>query len=132
MTTVIVAVVVGIIALFLGRMLASSHPQPEPKRFGLAEAEAALAYVGNAGPGAVRAVLGVVVGVLQFENAVADDAAQEVADLSADSDRWKMKVTDNQVTIDALRAKIVCLEAAMVSNDKRAEAVRKVAEAFSA
>ena len=125
-----VAIVAVLVAYLGGRSQRGSAPAPEPKRFGLEQAEAAMAYVGSAGPAAVKAVLGVVVGVLGFENAVATDAATVASDL-AEGRRWsETKVDANLAEISVLEAKIAGLRSGIASNDARAEAVRKIADAF--
>jgi hypothetical protein len=103
---------------------ASKAPE-QPKRFGLKEAEAAASYLGH-DTAAAKPVLGVVCGVLGYENKVAEDVAafkEKVEVLNADR---AGKVKANLAKIDGLKAEIKAVEgenAILASNTATAKMV---------
>src|SRR3989338_6349668 len=112
---VVVVLVLLVIAWVVGR---ASAYKPESKRFGLAEAEAAMRFVST--PDHVRPVLGVVVGILGYENRVADDVMAEASGIDgANTERQARADAHNESTAE-LKAKIAHLERAIRnSNDRK-------------
>jgi len=129
----IAVILVVLVAFAIGRVSAAQppKPKPEPKRFGLDQAEAAMKYVGSAGPSAVKAVLGVVVGVLGFENAVASDVKGVIDELDRDMTRYGDHIEGAQNEIEALKARIVELQRYVATNQEEVARVMAIGEAFS-
>lgn len=125
----LLVVLAALVAYLVGRS-AVPTPTPEPKRFGLNEAEAALKYVKTGGAVVAQSILGVVVGVLGYQNTVADDVQEEVGNLDAATERRSAKVSDNEDKIAALHAEIDRLVAATARADERIEQLRGIAEIF--
>ena len=126
---VLVMIVPAFLAYVVGRLYAPT-PTPEPKRFGLNEAEAALSYVKTGGAVVAQSILGVVVGVLGYENTVADDVKEETGNLAAASQNRNAKMSANEEKIRALRAEIDRLRTANGSDDARTARLREIAEIF--
>ena len=125
----LVVVVAYVVAYIWGRVFAPA-PAPEPKRFGLDEADAALSYVRASETAVTQAVMAVVVGVLGYYNAVAEDVAEETNSLAAVKARRDAKASDDEDKIEALRAEIALLRAANASADQRVAALHEIAEIF--
>lgn len=124
----LVVAVTGL-AYSVGRSSAPT-PAPEPKRFGLNQAEAALKYVQAGGAVVAQSILGVVVGVLGYENAVAEDVEEEVNNLAVATERRNGKASANEDKIAALNAEIERLLAASDNANKRTAQLREIAEVF--
>lgn len=91
------------------------EPVSESRTFGLEEARAARSFIQT--PEQAKAVKAVVVGVLGYEDTVAEEAEDEAEELlqSKGSNERRSGVFQDDIT--ALRAKIAALEAANVSID---------------
>lgn len=103
------------------------------KRFGLKEARAALGYVrgDGGGPQVAKAILGVVVGVLNYQNTVAGDVKAETTQLTDYSSRRSSEIADDRQIIVDLQAKIGQLQAANTKANKQAEELHEIADVFN-
>ncbi|MDP3784541.1 MAG: hypothetical protein Q8R12_00460 [bacterium] len=87
-------------ALLVGKNMApkpAPQPKPEPKRFGVDEAKAAMRLINTQDQ--MRPILGVVVGVLGYENTVAEEVQYRVEGLD-------LNISDNVTRIDRNEAAI--------------------------
>lgn len=109
----------------IGNLIISFGPQ---QRFGLPQAEGAMKFAKD--PAQVGAVLGVVVGVLGYENAVAADVASANADAQAQITASKADISTNEKEIAALKRHIIFLEGQVkMSTDRQAE-LAEIAKLF--
>ncbi len=90
--------------------------------FGLKEAEGAARFAKDASQ--ARAVLGVVVGVLGYENRVAADVAQVVS-----LENELMGANKDQIA--AMKRQIATLEASIADSNAHVASVRQVADLFT-
>ncbi len=90
--------------------------------FGLKEAESAARYAQDAAQ--ARAVLGVVVGVLGYENTVAADVAQVVS-----LENELIEANKDQIT--AMKRQIATLEVSIADSNAHVASVRQVADLFT-
>ncbi|MDO8522880.1 MAG: hypothetical protein Q7S12_01160 [bacterium] len=122
-TVVVLLVVVLVLAITVIR-------QGQPKRFGLAEAEAAMRFTGD-NPETAKAVKGVVVGVLGFQDGVADDVSARVTEDDEASAKRGEDVSNAQAEIAALEAQIADLQEADEEGLARTKHVRSVGKLFA-
>ena len=108
----------------------------EPKRFGLEQAKAADEYVTD--DSQRRAVKGVLLGVLGYENQVAEDVDQETAALAENGDCRNTQVENYQKTIADLQEEIEDLKeqiaARLADNEEGAQeaaALKELARRWS-
>ena len=126
--TAMVYMIVAIVAAVLAYIVAKSMIKSEPKRFGLKEAEAAAKYI-NGDPAAAKPVMGVVIGVLGFENKVDEDLQKLMNEKDADNAKRTEELRANTNEIGRLLAEIEKVRAANVELDNQmADAVALVAD----
>lgn len=124
-------VVVGLaVAMVFGVVVGRTYCVGK-KRFGLKEAEAAMQYIGR-DSGAARPVMGVVLGVLQYENAVAKDVAELATKLNDDNDEATEKIDANRRQISELEAANADLLTDIARNHDRSSKVLELASLFQA
>lgn len=113
-------VIVAVVAIFFTLMFVGVVSNKlKPKRFGLKEAEAAAQYLGN-DPAAAKPVMGVVCGVLGYENKVGADLAALKAEKDAENAKRSEERKANLVEIGRLEAEIEKVKAA---NDELGEQI---------
>ena len=126
---IIVILVVAAVAFVVGRAYAFELT-PESKRFGLTEAEVAMSYIRTGGIAVTQAVMAVVVGVLGYRNAVAEDVQEEVCNLAAVTEHRNVRMNADKDKIAALQVEIEQLLAANAGANQRATQLREIAELF--
>lgn len=102
--------------------------EPQMKSFGLRQAEGAMKFAKD--PAQVGAVLGVVVGVLGYQNTVAADvaAADDAERVNIGTNKADISATEND--IKALRQRIAHLEAEVTASSARRAQLAEVAKLF--
>ena len=123
-TVVLVLVVAVIVALVMAATLRTK------KHFGLTEAEAAQKYTGGNAESA-KAVLGVVVGVLGYENRVSEDASAALAGLDKEAHEREEAEKTCEEQIRVLEAQINALRTAATGDRERGFEIRATAKLFS-
>ena len=123
--TIVALLVVAVVAVVIGRATVSTK-----KRFGLKEAEAAAQYVGNT-PGAARPVMGVVLGVLGYRDAVAEDVSALVAAKAVENARAEADIAAHQAQIERLEQASEELAGEIAANQARVAGAERVAALFS-
>ena len=118
---VIAAVLVVLSIVFL--------PSRNTKRFGLKEAEAAARYVDN-DTVAASAVKGVVVGVLGYQDAIAEDISSLSNDLGRENAVSQASIEANEEEIERLEQSNQELDAKIEVNLARAATAGRVAALF--
>ena len=121
----VLLIVVAIVAFVVGYV-----SMPDRKRFGLKEAEAAAQYVGNT-PGAARPVMGVVLGVLGYRDAVAEDVSALVAAKAVENARAEADIAAHQAQIERLEQASEELAGEIAANQARVTGAERVAALFS-
>lgn len=102
--------------------------EPQMRSFGLRQAEGAMKFAKD--PAQVGAVLGVVVGVLGYQNTVAADVAAADEDQRVNIGTSKSGISTAEKTIAALKQEIASLEGEIkVAADRRAQ-LAEVAKLF--
>lgn len=98
------------------------------QRFGLPQAEAAMKFAKDAGQ--VGAVLGTVVGVLGYENAVAADVAEANTAIRVNIAESKVDIATSESEINVLRRRIALLEGQIDTSTRRQAQLAEVAKLF--
>lgn len=101
----------------------------EKKRFGLAEAKAALRFASE--PSQVKAILGVVVGVLGFENAVAADVAEASTEVQKDTKATRRDIAESMGQIKALEFRIANQQDKVAELGKKEAHLGEIGSLFS-
>ena len=112
MTQVLVIAVVAAIMFFVGLSMRRAVPEPESKTFGLEEARRARALIKT--PEQAEAVKAVVVGVLNYEDTVAEEAEDAADELERAKGSNIHRISTHEDEIEALEVRIAALHA---SND---------------
>lgn len=122
-------VIVGLLAAvgFLGMRLISARP--EVKTFGLAQAQAAMQYITDQTQ--ARTVLGVIVGVLGYQNTVTQDVSESVQAQEAAKTRRSETIIGNEQLIEELKAQIRGLRVHNSASDEEVAQLQRLAELFS-
>ncbi len=123
-TVVLVLVVAFVVGLVMAVAMRTN------KRFGLKEAEGAQKYTGGNAESA-KAVLGVVVGVLGYENRVSEDVNAALAELDKEAHEREEAEKTCEEQIRVLEAQIEALRATATSDNERGSEIRATAKLFS-
>ena len=130
-----IAIAMWILVLVLTAVVGSyfigkNKPRPvEPKRFGLGEAEAARQFVTE--PGQARAVKGVVVGVLGYEDMLAAEVATTRNMLQVRNDGHREDIGSHEDEIATLNAAITGLRDQIADGENRMADVEAVGQLFA-
>ncbi len=125
MGTLVLVGIVAVIAAVLGALLTRTS-----KRFGLKEAESAQGYIGDSRESA-NAVMGVVVGVLGYENRVSEDVDAALAELDKEAHEREQAEKTYEEQIRALEAQIEALKVQADTDTARVTEIRATAKLFS-
>ncbi len=101
----------------------------QPARFGLEQAKAAMRFARE--PGQAKAVLGTVMGVLGYENAIAADVAEARAAEAASIEECNRDAEVANDRIAHLRRQIAMLEEQITCSQLRNAKLERVAELFA-
>ena len=93
---IVLLIVVAVVALIVGRVTMSNR-----KRFGLKEAKGAARYVGS-DPSAARVARSIVLGVLAYEDAVAEDVRALAEEKSRENAASAKSIESNEAEIGRL------------------------------
>ena len=126
----IIVILVVAAAMFIAGRKCSPVWTSESKRFGLTEAEVAMTYIRTGETAVTQAVMAVVVGVLGYRNAVAEDVQEEVCNLAAVTEHRNVRMNADKDKIAALQVEIEQLLAANAGANQRATQLREIAEIF--
>lgn len=107
----------------------TESPRPTAQRFGLVEAERAMAWITSADQ--AKAVFGVVVGVLGFEDKVAADIEQVKSDLAVDRARSEGQIASRRESIARMSTEIGELQGSVEATNARSTQLDGVGAIFS-
>ena len=122
--TAVLVIVMIVIAAIVGRATANAR-----KRFGLNEAKAAARYVGD-NPSSAQAIMGVVLGVLGYENTVAEDVRALAEEKSRENAASAKSIETNEAEIERLMHDSVGLHAEITANEAEVAGAEQVADLF--
>ncbi|MDP2669063.1 MAG: hypothetical protein Q8P07_04490 [bacterium] len=123
----LIVVLLAVVALFLAIALAKKS---QPKRFGLAEAEAAMRRAGD-NPAETARVAKVVVDILGLRDTVAEDVQKQIAEADEASAKRDEEAEEAKAQIAALEAQIADLRRADEDGLARTQKVRSVGRLFA-
>ncbi|MCR4333870.1 MAG: hypothetical protein NUV60_02555 [Patescibacteria group bacterium] len=103
--------------------------EPEVKRFGLTQAEGAMQFAKE--PAQIQSVLGVVVGVLGYENTVAADVAATTADVQTSVQTGEAGIAKNEREIAKLQRRIAELQEQVAAMKGRKTELADIAKLFA-
>ncbi|OGY98694.1 MAG: hypothetical protein A3E09_00460 [Candidatus Liptonbacteria bacterium RIFCSPHIGHO2_12_FULL_60_13] len=122
--TAVLVIVMIVIAAIVGRATANAR-----KRFGLNEAKAAARYVGD-NPSSAQAIMGVVLGVLGYENTVAEDVRALAEEKSRENAASAKSIESNEAEIGRLNDENRDLHVAIAANEAEVADAGQMAALF--
>lgn len=111
----LLVILAAVAAYVVGFVTRPASPKPEPNTFGLEEAQAARGFIQT--PEQAKAVKAVVIGVLNYEDSVAEEAEEEAEELLQAKGSNERRITGFTDDIATLRDKIASLQRTNMSID---------------
>ena len=121
---IVLLIVIAVVALVVGHITASTK-----KRFGLKEAKAAARYVGGS-PDSARAIMGVVLGVLDYQNTVAEDVRALAEEKSRENAASTKSIEANEAEMARLEAESESLHGQIAANEAEVADAGQMAALF--
>jgi len=125
----VLTVILTVVVIALGIALLVMYLNQPVKRFGLAQAEAAMRYITKKEQ--AKTAMGVVIGVLGYENAVKTDVTDATAELTRKNASRGEEIASNEDTITNLYRRIAGLKLNQEAAATHMAELAKIAEIFS-